>query len=144
MIGLYQAQTRIRSAWPPNPGLKGRDILRLECRILLSVGGPVPPGTPEVYFYRDAAGGYPPLEPEWIIKATARAWHCHAHEIIGQRRFKSLVAARWHAAALIRHNCPHLSLPEIGRAMGGRCHTSIMHGLRRFDELARQESVEGE
>ncbi|MEL6102718.1 MAG: helix-turn-helix domain-containing protein, partial [Pseudomonadota bacterium] len=31
------------------------------------------------------------------------------------------------------------SLPEIGRQFGGRDHTTVMHGVRRIDELKQQD-----
>lgn len=31
------------------------------------------------------------------------------------------------------------SLPQIGRALGGRDHTSVIHGLRRAEELVAQD-----
>ena len=32
------------------------------------------------------------------------------------------------------------SLPEIGRRFGGRDHTTVMHGVRRIEELRAQDS----
>ncbi|NVJ94819.1 MAG: chromosomal replication initiator protein DnaA, partial [Marivivens sp.] len=32
------------------------------------------------------------------------------------------------------------SLPEIGRKFGGRDHTTVMHGVRRIDELSAADS----
>jgi chromosomal replication initiator protein len=32
------------------------------------------------------------------------------------------------------------SLPEIGRRFGGRDHTTIMHGVRRIEELKTTDS----
>ena len=32
------------------------------------------------------------------------------------------------------------SLPEIGRRFGGRDHTTIMHGIRKVEELRAQDS----
>jgi chromosomal replication initiator protein len=32
------------------------------------------------------------------------------------------------------------SLPEIGRRFGGRDHTTVMHGVRRIDELMAADS----
>ena len=31
------------------------------------------------------------------------------------------------------------SLPEIGRRFGGRDHTTVMHGVRRIEELRTQD-----
>lgn len=131
-------------SWPPLPVVQ-RDFLRLDDaagRMLLSAPGPVPRGTPPVYFETDAAGQYPPLAPKWIIKAVARAWQCTAAEILGSSRVKSIAAARRHAAVLIRSYHPHMSLPQIGRALGGKDHTSILYMLRRFHELAAADPEE--
>lgn len=46
--------------------------------------------------------------------------------------------AKWQPIARIRQEamyemyirCPHLSLPDIGRILGGRDHTTIMHGVQ--------------
>ena len=32
------------------------------------------------------------------------------------------------------------SLPEIGRRFGGRDHTTVMHGVKRIEELKVQDS----
>ena len=32
------------------------------------------------------------------------------------------------------------SLPEIGRRFGGRDHTTVMHGVRRIEELKQSDS----
>lgn len=32
------------------------------------------------------------------------------------------------------------SLPEIGRRFGGRDHTTVMHGVKRIEELKIQDS----
>jgi len=32
------------------------------------------------------------------------------------------------------------SLPEIGRRFGGRDHTTVMHGVRRIEELKASDS----
>jgi chromosomal replication initiator protein len=32
------------------------------------------------------------------------------------------------------------SLPEIGRRFGGRDHTTVMHGVRRIEELKGKDS----
>jgi len=35
----------------------------------------------------------------------------------------------------IRQLCPHMSLPAIGRMLGGRDHTTILHGVRKIEDL---------
>ncbi len=43
----------------------------------------------------------------------------------------------------IRDRCKRLtsrSLPEIGRKFGKRDHTTIMHGVRKIDELRQSDS----
>ncbi|MNR52727.1 Chromosomal replication initiator protein DnaA [compost metagenome] len=35
----------------------------------------------------------------------------------------------------IRQLCPHMSLPHIGRLLGGRDHTTVLHGVRKIEEL---------
>ncbi len=35
----------------------------------------------------------------------------------------------------IRQLCPHMSLPHIGRLLGGRDHTTVLHGVRKIEDL---------
>jgi chromosomal replication initiator protein len=35
---------------------------------------------------------------------------------------------------------PSRSLPEIGRRLGGRDHTTVMHGVKRVEELKVMDS----
>ncbi|MBL4890474.1 MAG: hypothetical protein JKX91_01335, partial [Rhizobiaceae bacterium] len=53
------------------------------------------------------------------------------------RRPKNLVQPRYEAYWLIKRNTS-LTLPTIGRLLGGRDHTTILHGVRRY-ETARGE-----
>lgn len=55
------------------------------------------------------------------------------------RRTKDFVTARFLAAWALRHACPHLSLPMIGHALGGRDHTTILHACRRAEDLANSD-----
>lgn len=49
------------------------------------------------------------------------------HDVRGRRRYRNLVNVRRKCAEFLRHmGC---SYPEIGRALGGRDHTGIMHLL---------------
>lgn len=54
-------------------------------------------------------------------------------ELIGPRRTAYLANARHVAAWLMRQS--GLSLEEIGRALGGRDHTTMLHSIRQIEEL---------
>lgn len=65
-----------------------------------------------------------------IFAEVCRKYDLEPHLIAGQRRFKKLVLARqefsWRASKETGK-----SLPTIGRFLGGRDHTTILHGIRQ-------------
>jgi hypothetical protein len=65
-----------------------------------------------------------------ILEVTAIESRIPMVHITGPRRERSLVIPRHAACILIRDLCPHLSFPAIGRIMGGRDHSTVMHALR--------------
>jgi hypothetical protein len=54
--------------------------------------------------------------------------------IKSHRRDASIVRARQTLYWLCKHFTP-LSLPEIGRRLGGKDHTSVLHGVRRIETV---------
>jgi len=72
-----------------------------------------------------------------IVRAVARASGVSSSDIRGQRRTRDLVRLRWAAAWLARAN--GASYPQIGRALGGRDHTTIIHGVRRLGAMGGGE-----
>lgn len=74
--------------------------------------------------------------PYWAyIDAAARAFAIGTDEILGAKRYQQIVLARHVAAHLLRKHCAHMSTTEIGRRLGGKDHTSIMHACRNIDRL---------
>jgi hypothetical protein len=82
-----------------------------------------------------------------IVAVCARAGNITVAELIGPRRRKAIMPWR-HVAAYIAavHCAAHLGLPTIGRLMGGKDHSTIMHsrnivsadlanGAERFGEI---------
>lgn len=69
-----------------------------------------------------------------IVDMAAEIWGVSSRDIVGPLRASILTEPRFAVYWVARHTLP-LSLPQIGRAMGGRDHTTIMHGLRRADRL---------
>ena len=81
-----------------------------------------------------------------ILKLVADRHEMTVDELLSKSRKTRFIRARWDAMYLLRMS-PKLgggrrSLPEIGRAMGGMDHTSVIHGLRRREaEFANREAV---
>lgn len=55
--------------------------------------------------------------------------------LCGQRRSRDHTRPRQIAMYAIRKLCPHMSYPSIGRILGWRDHTTIMHGVRKIESL---------
>jgi chromosomal replication initiator protein len=60
-------------------------------------------------------------------------------DLIGPKRLRTIARPRQIAMYLAKQLTPR-SLPEIGRRFGGRDHTTIMHGVRRIEELMTTDS----
>lgn len=62
-------------------------------------------------------------------------------DIIGPRRSRNLAWPRFLAVHILLAVRPDLSLPAIGKALGGRDHTSIMHARDKFRTRMEVEPV---
>lgn len=58
----------------------------------------------------------------------------HRREIFAPRRTHDICYARQLLWALARKYCWHMSLPQIGRASGGKDHTTILHGCKKGEK----------
>ena len=67
------------------------------------------------------------------VETVAAAFGVAASELRGRSRQRHLVEARQVAMYVLRE-ATGLSLPAIGRALGGRDHTTVMHALERVRE----------
>lgn len=75
--------------------------------------------------------GYSPISIERIMRLIARACKVQPAEIRSQTRNRDVVFAR-QAVIYWAYRRTRLSMPEIGRALGGRDHTTILHGTRAY------------
>jgi chromosomal replication initiator protein len=80
------------------------------------------------------------LHPEEIIAATAAATGLSSADLVGPSRRQPLVRARQTAMYLCRE-LTDLSLPKIGRAFGGRDHTTVMHSIDRVKALMIEDKA---
>ncbi|MBK5957423.1 hypothetical protein CCR97_04260 [Rhodoplanes elegans] len=74
--------------------------------------------------------GEPRVTLKMIVNAVAWAFDVPAHMIAYNRRAKEYVTARQAVCWLARELTP-LSMPEIGRRLGDRDHTTILHAIGR-------------
>lgn len=69
-----------------------------------------------------------------IIRLVAAEHGFTYDEVIGPRRQRELVAARFEAIHRVKSMRPDMSLPQLGRAFGGRDHTSILNAIRVYEK----------
>ena len=77
------------------------------------------------------------IEIQWTV---AREFGVTRNDVISHRRDAQSATARQVGMWLCRNLLP-LSLPQIGRAFGGKDHTTILHGLRKIDRLREECGV---
>lgn len=76
---------------------------------------------------------------EEIQRKVAEHYNIRLSDLIGPKRVRTLARPRQVAMYLAKHLTPR-SLPEIGRRFGGRDHTTIMHGVKKIEELMATDS----
>lgn len=71
---------------------------------------------------------------EEIQRKVAEHYNIRLSDMIGPKRVRNVARPRQIAMYLAKQMTSR-SLPEIGRRFGGRDHTTIMHGVRKIEEL---------
>lgn len=80
------------------------------------------------------------LHAEDIVEATCLFYRIKPTQLKGPKRDASLVKARQVTMYLLLHEL-RLTLVEIGNILGGRDHTTIMHGVKKIELLVDKEPV---
>ena len=78
-----------------------------------------------------------------IKKTVAEYFKIRVADLLSKRRSRSITRPRQIAMALAKELTNH-SLPEIGDAFGGRDHTTVLHAVRKINELRGTELRVGE
>jgi len=72
---------------------------------------------------------------EDIQRIVARHYNVSKSELLSNRRTRTIVKPRQIAMYLAKVMTPR-SLPEIGRRFGGRDHTTVLHAVRKIEDLS--------
>ncbi|PIE08373.1 MAG: chromosomal replication initiator protein DnaA [Rhodobacterales bacterium] len=71
---------------------------------------------------------------EEIQRKVAEHYNIRMSDMVGPKRQRAIARPR-QVAMWLSKRLTTRSLPDIGRRFGGRDHTTVMHGVRRIDEL---------
>ena len=84
-------------------------------------------------------GGEKRVTVDDIQKAAAEHFGLKQADLISERRTRSVARPR-QAAMWLAKQLTTRSLPDIGRRFGGRDHTTVLHAVRRIEELRAADS----
>ena len=86
----------------------------------------------------DLVGRRTHITPSQVIETVSKFYNISVPEIVSASRSRELVQPRQVAMYLIRQETD-ASLPEIGGLLGGRDHTTVIHGVERIKERLENE-----
>ena len=78
--------------------------------------------------------------PDAILEAVAKEFNLTVAELKGPRRTRRVSMPRQLAMYLLRE-IAQLSFPQIGDFLGGRDHTTAMHGAAKIEKALQQDPV---
>jgi chromosomal replication initiation ATPase DnaA len=93
------------------------------------------PPTPQ---HTSASG---PISVRQVLDAVSLATGVSVVDIVSVRRGQEYWIARNLAAYLCRQHLTHLSTPAIGRKMGDRDHTTVLHNARRWQQRRQRADM---
>ncbi len=86
----------------------------------------------------DLVGRRTHITPSQVIETISKYYNLSVQDLVSASRNKELVQPRQVAMYLIRQETD-ASLPEIGGLLGGRDHTTVIHGIERVKERLEAE-----
>jgi len=78
------------------------------------------------------------VKPEEVVNIVARTFDVSVEQLKGRNRSRQIALPRQVAMYLLREEIS-LSLPQIGAVLGGRDHTTVMHGCEKIRELLERD-----
>ncbi|MEI7819117.1 MAG: chromosomal replication initiator protein DnaA [bacterium] len=86
-----------------------------------------------------AIGPQRKASPRQVITEIARYYGISMDDILGKKRSRDIVMPRQVAMYILRTELD-LSFPQIGSHLGGRDHTTIMHGCDKIEQLVSHKN----
>ncbi len=78
------------------------------------------------------------VRPDEIMRKVADAFGVTVEHLLGRDRSRQVALPRQVAMYLMREEA-NISLPQIGDALGGRDHTTVMYGCEKVAEMLEQD-----
>jgi len=92
--------------------------------------------------YREIVVGEPVrLSVRDIIALAVDGTKYTYDDIVGHRRMRAMTNLRHYAIVYAWALRPEMSLPGLGRQIGNRDHTTILHSVKRFGFQSREEAA---
>ena len=79
------------------------------------------------------------INVEFIQKLVASHFNLNIQELLSPRRSRSLARPRQLAMYLHKQHTTN-SLPDIGRKFSNRDHTTVIHAVKKIDELLKKDN----
>lgn len=79
------------------------------------------------------------ISPDKIVKTVSDFFSIEKKELLGKRRYKELVYPRQIIMYLLRNEL-NFSFPRIGKELGGKDHTTIMHGVEKIKKQIKRDN----
>lgn len=116
--------------------------LKLAPKIAVSAPPPPKPDRPRdmISIAHTVPSEVPLTDAQRIMKEVCAKHRITRAELIGRQRSAPIAAAR-HEAAYRMKKETILSLPQIGRRLGGRDHTTALNSIRRYQEMMANGEV---
>ena len=80
------------------------------------------------------------VKPDHVIHTVADAYHVEPDRMLGRDRSRQVALPRQIAMYLMREE-GNISLPQIGEALGGRDHTTVMYGCDKIADLLERDDT---
>jgi chromosomal replication initiator protein len=78
------------------------------------------------------------LEPRYVLEVVAKAYGVSTERLLGRERSREIVLPRQVAMYLLREDV-NVSLPQIGDALGGRDHTTVMYACDKVSDMIERD-----